>query len=173
MIQHVSYLACKQHPKTPSTEHTLRVTETSTTIKDLIPYSRYSISVFAENTKLKGLPSQFLIETLPAEEIESEEISGVTVTPGTHAVNIELSPKCEKIRGQLVVNTTVICTNEWCKNQNRTPKTTNHYVSNQIIRLDKLTPFSDYSLDLIFCRNYTNCEGNAKKETFRTKPTGN
>jgi hypothetical protein len=173
MIQHVSYLACKQQPTTPSAEHTLRVTETSTTIKDLIPYSRYSISVFAENTKLKGLPSQFLIETLPAEEIESEEISGVTVTPGTHAVNIELSPKCEKIRGQLVVNTTVICTNEWCKNQNRTPKTTNHYVSNQIITLDKLTPFSDYSLDLIFCRNYTNCEGSTKRQTFRTKPTSN
>jgi hypothetical protein len=73
--------------------------------------------VFAENTKLKGLPSEFLEETLPADEIESEEISGVTVTPGTHAVNIELSRNCEKIRGQLVVNTTVICTNEWCKYQ--------------------------------------------------------
>jgi hypothetical protein len=105
----VSYVACKQFPTTPSTEHTLRVTETSTTIKDLIPYSRYSISVFAENTKLKGLPSEFLEETLAAEEIESEEISEVTVTPGTHGVNIELSPNCEKIRGQLVVNTTVIC----------------------------------------------------------------
>ncbi|CAH1363932.1 unnamed protein product, partial [Tenebrio molitor] len=169
--RHVSYLACKQQPTTPSAEHTLRVTETSTTIKDLIPYSIYSICVFAENTKLKGLPSQFLIETLPAEEIESEEISGVTVTPGTYGVIIELSPNCEKIRGQLVVNTTVICTNEWCKNQNRTPKTTNHYVSNQIITLDKLTPFSDYSLDLIFCRNYTNCEGSTKRQTFRTKPT--
>jgi hypothetical protein len=129
--------------------------------------------VFAGNTKLKGLPSEFLEETLAAEEIESEEISEVTVTPGTHGVNIELSRNCEKIRGQLVVNTTVICTNEWCKNQNRTPKTTNHYVSDDIITLDGLTPFSDYSLDLIFCRNYTNCEGNAKKETFRTKPTSN
>ncbi|KAH0808960.1 hypothetical protein GEV33_013831 [Tenebrio molitor] len=169
-VSHVSYVACKQLPTTPSTERTLRVTETSTTIKDLIPYSKYLFSVFAENTKFKGLPSEFLEETLAAEEIESEEISEVTVTPGTHGVNIELSPICEKIRGQLVVNTTVICDNEWCKNQNRT-KTTNHYVSNEIITLDKLTPFSDYSLDLIFCRNYTNCEGSIKKETFRTKPT--
>jgi hypothetical protein len=169
----VSYVACKQFPTTPSTEHTLRVTETSTTIKDLIPYSKYSFSVFAENTKLKGLPSEFLEETLPADEIKSEEIPEVTVTPGMRGVNIQFLHNCEKIRGQLVVTTTVICANEWCKNQNRTPKTTNHYVSNQIITLDKLTPFSDYSLDLIFCRNYTNCEGNAKKETFRTKPTGN
>ncbi|XP_068897747.1 receptor-type tyrosine-protein phosphatase U-like isoform X5 [Tenebrio molitor] len=169
--RHVSHLACKQQPTTPSAEHTLRVTETSTTIKDLIPYSRYSISVFTENTKLKGLPSEFLEETLPADEIAFEEIPEVTVTPGTRGVNIKLSRNCEKIRGQFVVNTTVICINEWCKNQNRTPKTTNHYVSDQIITLDELTPFSDYSLDLIFCRSYTNCEGNIKRETFRTKPT--
>jgi hypothetical protein len=171
----VAYLACEQHPTTPSAEQTLRFTETSTTIKDLIPYSTYSISVFAENTKLKGLPSEFLKDTLPADEIESEEIAEVTVTPDTYEVNIELSrtSNCEKIRGQLVVNMTVICTNEWCKNQNRTPKTTKHFVSDDIITLDGLTPFSDYSLNLIFCRNYTNCEGNIKKETFRTKPTSN
>jgi hypothetical protein len=147
------------------------VTETSTTIKDLIPYSKYWFSVFAENTKLKGRPSQFLVETLPADEIESEEIPEVAVTPGIPGVNIQLSRNCDKIRGQLVVKTTVTCINEWCKNQNRTRKTTNHYMSDQIITLDELTPFSDYNLVLTFCRNYTNCEGDTKTQTFRTKPT--
>jgi hypothetical protein len=70
-----------------------------------------------------------------------------------------------------VVNTTVICTNEWCKNQNKIAKTTNRYVSNDMITLQGLTPFSNYSLDLTFCRNYTNCEGSTKRQTFRTKPT--
>ncbi|KAJ3625200.1 hypothetical protein MTP99_018762 [Tenebrio molitor] len=76
-MQHVSYLACKQQPTTPLAERTLRVTETSTIIKDLIPYSKYSFSVFAENTKLKGLPSEFLEDTLATDEIESEEIPEV------------------------------------------------------------------------------------------------
>jgi hypothetical protein len=107
-MQHVSYLACKQQPTTPLAERTLRVTETSTIIKDLIPYSKYSFSVFAENTKLKGLPSEFLEDTLATDEIESEEIPEVTVNPGVRGVNIKLSRNCEKIQGQLVVKTTVI-----------------------------------------------------------------
>jgi hypothetical protein len=166
----VSYLACKQNATTPSAEHTLKVTATSTTIKDLVPYSKYSLSVFAENTKLKGLPAEFLEETLPADEIESEEISEMTVTPDMRWVNIKLSRNCDKIRGQLVMKMTVICTNKWCKNQNRT-KTTTVSDQNQIITLDGLTSFSKYSLDLTFCRDSMNCKGDTKRQTFRTKPT--
>jgi hypothetical protein len=143
-----------------STEHTLNVTETSTTIKHLIPYSRYWISVFAENTKLKGLLSQFSVRTLPE----------VTVFPSMRGVNITLSNNCNKIRQVTLI---AICTNEWCRNQNRAPKRTKYYYNHTITK-NGLTPFSDYSADLIFCDffNHDRDEYTTRKN-FRTKPTSN
>ncbi|KAJ3636464.1 hypothetical protein MTP99_000011 [Tenebrio molitor] len=71
------FLSCKQ-PTNRSAEHTLNVTETSITIKDLLSCSIYKFTVFAENTKLKGLPLQLSVGTLPE----------VTVFPSMPMLNI-------------------------------------------------------------------------------------
>jgi hypothetical protein len=134
------------------------VTETSVTIQDLLSCSLYKFTVFAENTKLKGLPLQFFAGTLPE----------VTVFPRMRGVNITLSDQCNSIR-VLVKTVVMICTNEWCRNQNRAYKRTNYYYDD-IITINGLTPFSDYSADLIFdddTGDYTT------RKNFRTKPTSN
>jgi hypothetical protein len=156
-------LWCKQ-PTNRSGEHTLNVTETSITIKDLLSFSIYRFTVFAENTKLKGLPLQFLVETLPE----------VTVFPSVRGVNITLSNNCNRIKPFIETSVIIFCTSQWCRNQNRAPKRMNTYY-NDIIT-NGLTPFSDYSADLIFYGSqeygYESREYITRKN-FRTKPTSN
>jgi hypothetical protein len=138
------------------------VNETSITRKDLLSCSIYKFTVFAENTKFKGLPSQFLVRTLP----------DVTVFPSMRGVNITLSNNCNGI-GVSVKTIVIICTSEWCRNQNTAPITIDDYYGN-IITINGLIPFSDYSADLIF--HGFSVDYNTKHHTrknFRTKPTSN
>jgi hypothetical protein len=161
-----SSIACNVQSKNPSTVNSLKVKSTSVTIADLIPYSQYRFSVFAANGKFEGPPVVLWEATLAANEIKSDEIPDARVTPGVRGVIIDFSSNCSKIRGPLVVTSTAICTNEWCKKQNRNVKTMK---ASQEMVLNGLIPFSNYSLDLTFCRNYTNCESGAKRQTFTTK----
>jgi hypothetical protein len=155
------HLSCKQ-PTNRSAEHTLNVTETSITIKDLLSYSIYNFTVFAENTKLKGHPLQFFAGTLPE----------VTVFPRMRGVNIRLSDQCNSIR-VLVKTVVMICTNEWCRNHNKAPKRMNFY-DNDRITINGLTPFSDYIADLTFHDFFTYDTGeHTMRKNFRTKPTSN
>jgi hypothetical protein len=136
------------------------VTETSITIKDLLSYSIYKFTVFAENTKLKGLPLQLLVETLPE----------VTVFPSMGGANITVSNNCNRIRVH-VQSIVITCTNDWCRNQNRASKITNSYYDD-IITINGLTPFSDYSV--IFYGLFGNhTEIYTTRKNFRTKPTSN
>jgi hypothetical protein len=156
-----SWFSCEE-PTNRSAEHTLNVTETSITIKYLLSYSLYEFTVFAENTKFKGLPSQFLVRTLPE----------VTVFPSMRGVNITLSNNCNGI-GVSVKTIVIICTSEWCRNQNTAPITIDDYYGN-IITINGLTPFSDYSADLAFYGFLKyNEEIYTTSKNFRTKPTSN
>ncbi|XP_068893062.1 receptor-type tyrosine-protein phosphatase kappa-like isoform X6 [Tenebrio molitor] len=149
-----------EQPTNRFAEHTLIVNETSITRKDLLSCSIYKFTVFAENTKFKGLPSQFLVRTLP----------DVTVFPSMRGVNITLSNNCNGI-GVSVKPIVIICTSEWCRNQNTAPITIDDYYGN-IITMNGLTPFSDYRADLAF---YVFLKYNEEIYTtsrnFRTKPT--
>jgi hypothetical protein len=139
------------------------VNETSITIKDLLSCSIYEFTVFAENTKLKGLPLQLLVGTLPK----------VTVFPSMRGVNITLSNNCNGIKVFMEM-IDIICTNEWCRNQNRAPKRTNP--DYDTITISGLTPFSDYRADLrvgAFFMDWHYLEAYIKRKNFRTKPTSN
>jgi hypothetical protein len=153
-------LSCKQ-PTNRSAEHTLNVTETSITIKDLLSYSIYNFTVFAENTKFKGLPSQLSVTTLPE----------VTVFPSIRGVDITLSGSCNRTK-VFLPKIVIICTNEWCRNQTTAPITIDDYYGN-IITINELTPFSDYSADLTFNKYFEDYTEYHTRKNFRTKPTSN
>ncbi|XP_063908361.1 receptor-type tyrosine-protein phosphatase T-like isoform X4 [Zophobas morio] len=168
--QHISYVGCNFPSAEPPTKSRRETTDTSITITELIPYSLYNFSVFAVNTKFNGPPVSQTTITPSSETIQPKETPTIVDINTTHvSANIVLSKiKCEDIRGPLTVEMKTTCTSEWCQGKSREPRTDQKTFPNEaILGVMQLEPFSEYDLELKFCRGTESCSVPQKKK-FKT-----
>lgn len=137
----------------------------------LKPYSEYQLNVSAANNKLAGPPKTITFKTLFSNKISEEEFPNVTFTEGNNYTTIALRPaECQKRMGPISLNVLYHCTDVWCK-----PNQTSAYfeIKNDSVNLESLTPFSQYELQLQFCRNKTLCnKANVVSKSIKTKAAG-
>ena len=168
-------MGCNFASSEPPTKSRRETTDTFIKITDLIPFSSYEFTVFAFNTKFSGPPVSQNVTTLSSDTIQPKETPTIVGINTTHeSVNIVLSKiKCENIRGLLIVEITTTCTSKWCQGKNREPRIDQRTLPNEaFLGVMQLEPFSEYDLELKFCRGTESCSAPQKKK-FKTMTSGN
>ncbi|XP_063908384.1 uncharacterized protein LOC135126334 isoform X6 [Zophobas morio] len=147
----IKYLACDAAP-TNLEETTKTSTKPSITLSNLNPYTLYSISVKARNTKLSGLEETVEQNTPQSATIRDQEIPKASLKKtNSRSVEIEFSGvSCSNLGGPLQVVTTAICLTDWCKHQSVSNSFT--YPQHKTLTLSGLAPFTNYQLKLGFHR---------------------
>ncbi|XP_063908539.1 uncharacterized protein LOC135126421 [Zophobas morio] len=147
----MKYLACDAAP-THFEELTKISTDQSLTLSNLNPYTLYSISVKARNTKLSGLEEKVEQNTPQSDTIRDQEIPEVSLKKqNSCSVEIQFSSvPCSNLRGPLGVVATAICLTDRCKDQNVSNSFI--YLLHKTFTLSGLAPFTNYQLKLEFHR---------------------
>ncbi|KAJ3647439.1 hypothetical protein Zmor_019317 [Zophobas morio] len=148
----IKYLTCDAAP-THLEELTEISTDPSITLSNLNPYTLYSISVKARNTKLSGLEEKVEQNTPQSDTIRDQEIPKASLKKtNSRSVEFEFSSvPCSNLGGPIEVVTNAVCLTVWCKDQNVSNSFT--YPQHKTLTLNSLAPFTNYQLTFGFHRN--------------------
>ncbi|XP_063908386.1 receptor-type tyrosine-protein phosphatase delta-like [Zophobas morio] len=153
---------------TSNEEITKTTTNSSITLSNLNPGTRYSISVKARNAKFAGQEETAERYIPESSIIRDHEIPTVSLKQTSNrSIEISFSNiSCSKLGGPLHVVTTATCLTDWCKDED---------VSNGFLypwsnsyTLSSLSPFTTYQLKIKFRRSASSKI--VTFGTFQTKP---
>lgn len=169
VFQRFASLSCNYMSSNQKFKSKLTTETTFAKIENLTPYSNYSISIFAVNSKFQGFSEVIFVATTALNRIENYEVPTIhNITTSHVAANIKFSEiHCDKMRGPLFSLVNYTCTKAWCSNSSR-------YLNNfkNSVELKDLQPFMNYKLQITFYRNVSGHYDETKySEQFKTKPT--
>ncbi|XP_064211634.1 receptor-type tyrosine-protein phosphatase kappa isoform X2 [Tribolium castaneum] len=171
--QRVSSLACNQSFSAPTSKNTFTTTGDSTRIQKLTPYSNYSISVFVTNSKFKGPPQIKHESTMSSNIIKMNEVPKISEIKTSHyRARIMFSEtRCDEMNGPLWYQMAYNCTSPWCLTTIINTFTIKYDREKNYYDLHDLKAFTNYKLQIKYCRNKNCANYVSEYSEFKTKPS--